>query len=100
MVHPYIRQSNNCREVLGNADTVAARVATLLDRLHGIVIGPGLGRDELMQESAWKIIIEARKRKLPIVIDAVCIYTVFTRAVGGAGRFANIWMIGRIISGA
>jgi len=44
----------------------------MLDRLHALVIGPGLGRDTMMQETAGKIIVEAKKRGMPIVVDAVC----------------------------
>jgi ATP-dependent NAD(P)H-hydrate dehydratase len=72
MVHPYMRQSQHRDAGASNSDQVTARVSGLLDRLHAIVVGPGLGRDELMQESAGKIISEAKKRGMPIVIDAVC----------------------------
>jgi ATP-dependent NAD(P)H-hydrate dehydratase len=72
MVHPYMRQSQHRDSGASNSDQVTARVSGLLDRLHAIVVGPGLGRDELMQESAGKIISEAKKRGMPIVIDAVC----------------------------
>jgi ATP-dependent NAD(P)H-hydrate dehydratase len=72
MVHPYLRQSHHVDADAHTADHVVARIASLLDRLHAIVIGPGLGRDSLMQESAGKVVEEAKKRKLPMVIDAVC----------------------------
>ncbi|KAF8251978.1 Ribokinase-like protein [Wilcoxina mikolae CBS 423.85] len=68
IVHPFMRQSN-CGEPT-TADQVAERMAGMLDRLHALVVGPGLGRDKLMQESARKIIVEAKKRRLPIVVDA------------------------------
>jgi ATP-dependent NAD(P)H-hydrate dehydratase len=42
----------------------------MLDRLHVVVLGPGLGRDSLMQETAAHIIKEVRKRKMPLVVDA------------------------------
>jgi len=42
----------------------------MLDRLHVVVLGPGLGRDSLMQETAAQIIMEVRKRKMPLVVDA------------------------------
>lgn len=66
MVHPYMRQG----EGTGDAAPVIARVAALLGRLHALVVGPGLGRDTLMQESARGVIVEARQRGLPVVIDA------------------------------
>jgi ATP-dependent NAD(P)H-hydrate dehydratase len=52
------------------ADNLVKEIAELLDRLHVVVLGPGLGRDPLMQETAAKIIAEVRKREMPIVVDA------------------------------
>ena len=49
------------------------RITPMLDRLHAIVIGPGLGRDIMMQETAGRVIAEARKRGMPVVVDAVCV---------------------------
>ena len=42
----------------------------MIDRLHTIVIGPGLGREEHMQEFARVVISAARERKKYIVVDA------------------------------
>jgi ATP-dependent NAD(P)H-hydrate dehydratase len=53
-----------------SASKLSGKVASLLDRLHVIVLGPGLGRDFLMQETAAKIIAEVRKREMPLVVDA------------------------------
>lgn len=52
------------------SDSVASNIFEMMKRLHVIVIGPGLGRDELMQATAKKVIAEARKRHIPLVIDA------------------------------
>jgi len=53
-----------------SASTISATITPLLDRLHAIVIGPGLGRDQLMQDTAALIISEVRKRSMPLVLDA------------------------------
>ena len=69
MVHPYMRQSKN----LGtneSIDSVSQQVIDMLDRLHVLVIGPGLGRDEAMQETCARVITEAKKRNIPFVLDA------------------------------
>jgi ATP-dependent NAD(P)H-hydrate dehydratase len=42
----------------------------MLPRLHVLVIGPGLGRDKLMQETCAKVIEAARERGMPFVLDA------------------------------
>jgi ATP-dependent NAD(P)H-hydrate dehydratase len=42
----------------------------MLPRLHVLVIGPGLGRDKLMQDICAQVIEEARKQKIPFVLDA------------------------------
>lgn len=65
MVHPYLRSGT------GSADEVVARVTGLLERLHAIVVGPGLGRDPLMQECARRILEEAKRKEMPVVVDAV-----------------------------
>ena len=52
------------------ADSIAAEIEKLLERLHAVVIGPGLGRDTLMQETAAKVIRIVREKKMPLVLDA------------------------------
>ena len=68
-MHPLMRQSTNASKDQ-SASKIAGEVASLLERLHVVVLGPGLGRDSLMQETAAKIISEVRKRKMPLVVDA------------------------------
>ena len=48
----------------------ATEMDCLLSRLHALVIGPGLGRDELLQRRARNLIEEAKKRSLPLILDA------------------------------
>jgi ATP-dependent NAD(P)H-hydrate dehydratase len=42
----------------------------MLPRLHVLVIGPGLGRDQLMQDTCAHVISAAREKKMPFVLDA------------------------------
>ena len=55
-------------------DTPADKIRELLDgiiqRLHTIVVGPGLGREDYMQGAAKTAIALARKHDQYIVIDA------------------------------
>jgi len=51
----------------------------MLARLHVIVIGPGLGRDKLMQDTCAQVIQEARKKGIPFVLDADGLYLAQTR---------------------
>jgi ATP-dependent NAD(P)H-hydrate dehydratase len=53
-----------------SATTIAKSVIDMLPRLHVLVIGPGLGRDSLMQETVAKVIEAAKKENMPIVLDA------------------------------
>ena len=71
MVHPYMRQSAHATKT-ETVEEVSKSVISLLDRLHVIVVGPGLGRDRLMQETCARLIKEARRRDMPFVLDAVC----------------------------
>lgn len=52
-------------------DEISSKIVDMLDRLHAIVIGPGLGRDPLMLQTAARVIEEAKKKRMPIVVDAV-----------------------------
>lgn len=51
-------------------DRIAANVIEMFGRLHALVIGPGLGRDPLMQETVARVIRAAREQGLPVVLDA------------------------------
>lgn len=78
MVHPYMRQEKN----LGKdetIDSVSEQVIGMLDRLHVIVIGPGLGRDPAMQETCARVITEAKKKNISFVLDADGLYLAQTR---------------------
>lgn len=75
MVHPLMRQSpspqsSNESSSSEPADKIASRIIEMLPRLHVVVIGPGLGRDPLMQDTVAKVIEAARKQGLPLVLDA------------------------------
>ncbi|KAF3909142.1 hypothetical protein ABW21_db0207838 [Orbilia brochopaga] len=71
MVHPYMRQSNHLtKDDSEDEDSIVKRVEALLDRLHVIVVGPGLGRDELMQKAAGRVMKAAREKGMGIVVDA------------------------------
>lgn len=48
----------------------------ILDRMHALVIGPGLGRDGYMQDAARYAIRSARKRDLHLVLDADALWLV------------------------
>lgn len=78
MVHPYMRQSKNLAQS-ESLDSVSEEVVGMLARLHVVVIGPGLGRDKLMQDTCARVIEEARKQNIPFVLDADGLYLAQTR---------------------
>lgn len=47
-----------------------SEIQCLLTRLHALVIGPGLGREPLLQQRAKILIEEAKLRSLALVLDA------------------------------
>lgn len=64
MVHPYLHQGRQ-----GEMD----KIRSLISRMHVIVVGPGLGRDESMLRSVKEIIryiLEEHQGLIPIVVDA------------------------------
>lgn len=78
MVHPYMRQEKNLAKN-ETIDSISQTVVDMLDRLHVIVIGPGLGRDPAMQETCARVITEAKKRNISFVLDADGLYLAQTR---------------------
>lgn len=53
-------------------DSIVKRVTDTFGRLHVLVVGPGLSRDDAMQNSAREIMLKAREQNMAIVVDAVC----------------------------
>ncbi|KAK5127014.1 hypothetical protein LTR85_008373 [Meristemomyces frigidus] len=78
MVHPYMRQQKNLAQD-ESIDSISEQVIGMLDRLHVIVIGPGLGRDPAMQETCARVITEAKKKNISFVLDADGLFLAQTR---------------------
>ncbi|KAG5916352.1 hypothetical protein E4U61_003687 [Claviceps capensis] len=71
MVHPLMRQTPSGDEAKApSPDDVSAPIIEMLPRLHVLVIGPGLGRDPLMQDTVSRVIQAAREKKILMVLDA------------------------------
>lgn len=64
-----MRQSKHMTET-ESIESVSEQVIGMLSRLHVIIIGPGLGRDPAMQETCARVIMEARKKNIPFILDA------------------------------
>lgn len=61
MVHPYLSETT---------PDLSSKVEPLLNRVHVVLIGPGLGRDPLVFSQIRQILELTKSRKLPLVIDA------------------------------
>ncbi|XP_026150408.1 ATP-dependent (S)-NAD(P)H-hydrate dehydratase isoform X2 [Mastacembelus armatus] len=59
IVHPVLDSPNAVEEI-----------EKWLPRLHGLVVGPGLGREDLLLKTAKEVIEKSKARDIPIVIDA------------------------------
>ncbi|XP_058479142.1 ATP-dependent (S)-NAD(P)H-hydrate dehydratase isoform X2 [Solea solea] len=59
IVHPVLDSPNAVEEI-----------EKWLPRLHGLVVGPGLGREDLLLKTAKEVIEKSKTRDIPIVIDA------------------------------
>ncbi|CAK7217277.1 hypothetical protein SEUCBS140593_003155 [Sporothrix eucalyptigena] len=77
MVHPLMREGKP--DAGDDAKSISQRVIELLPRLHVLVIGPGLGRDPLMQQTVGDIVEAARKVNMPVVLDADALLVVQNR---------------------
>ncbi|KAF5362472.1 hypothetical protein D9756_002306 [Leucocoprinus leucothites] len=69
IVHPILRED-------APHDSVKSELESLFSRLHVLVIGPGLGREDYMQSYARTAVSIARNRGMFIVIDADGLYMV------------------------
>ncbi|CDK30053.1 unnamed protein product [Kuraishia capsulata CBS 1993] len=74
MVHPYLKDSSKLPEGAERAKFidihVLPKVRALLQRIHVVVVGPGLGRDPAMLETLRLIVRELREREIPVIMDA------------------------------
>uniref|UniRef100_A0A4W5L2J0 ATP-dependent (S)-NAD(P)H-hydrate dehydratase n=1 Tax=Hucho hucho TaxID=62062 RepID=A0A4W5L2J0_9TELE len=59
IVHPVLDSPNAVEEI-----------EKWLPRLHCLVVGPGLGRDEMLLKNTKEVIEKSKARDIPIVIDA------------------------------
>ncbi|XP_070831483.1 ATP-dependent (S)-NAD(P)H-hydrate dehydratase isoform X1 [Chaetodon trifascialis] len=59
IVHPVLDSPNAVEEI-----------EKWLPRLHSLVVGPGLGREDLLLKTAKEVIEKSKARDIPIVIDA------------------------------
>mmetsp|Transcript_39800 Transcript_39800/g.96066 ORF Transcript_39800/g.96066 Transcript_39800/m.96066 type:complete len:263 (+) Transcript_39800:1-789(+) len=62
------------KDAEGPLEKMVKEVTLLMDRMHCLVIGPGLGRCPIVFQATAKIIQEAQARKLPIVLDADALF--------------------------
>jgi len=66
MVFPYLSVGNNEKDSK-NFD----RICEILDRLHTLVIGPGLGKNPETMDLTENIITKAKELNINLVFDAV-----------------------------
>lgn len=71
MVHPFLPSSETVKDPNSiDASALAGPIVSMLSRLHCLVIGPGLGRDDVTQKVVAEVMREARSRSIPFVLDA------------------------------
>lgn len=58
------------------ASDLASPIIAMLGNLHAVVIGPGLGRDKLMQSTVAAVIKAAREKSVPLVLDADALWLI------------------------
>ncbi|CAM6085805.1 unnamed protein product [Calypogeia fissa] len=84
IVHPVLRESHDIdagKNILPEplVEKVVTEVAKWIPRFDCLVIGPGLGRDELLQHSVALIMNIARENNIPMVIDGDGLFLVTNR---------------------
>ncbi|KAJ2005650.1 hypothetical protein GGI02_003002 [Coemansia sp. RSA 2322] len=70
IVNPYLRSTSN-KETDGlAAASPDEKIAPLLDKLHAVSVGSGMGNDLEIRNTVHRIIKATRERELPLVLDA------------------------------
>ncbi|XP_053208671.1 ATP-dependent (S)-NAD(P)H-hydrate dehydratase-like [Panonychus citri] len=59
--------------ILDSANCIAT-ISQYMSRLHALIIGPGLGRDDSIAETILSLIGKARECDLPLLLDADSLY--------------------------
>ncbi|KAK1749325.1 H-hydrate dehydratase [Echria macrotheca] len=100
-LNPYATEASSSHPQASDPDRIAARIIAMLDRLHVLVVGPGLGRDPLMQDTCARVIRAARDRGIPMVLDADALLLVIkdpdlVRGYGQAILTPNVVEFGRL----
>lgn len=62
---------------VANESEFDKEMSCLLDRLHALVVGPGLGREDISLARAKKLITQAKLRSMPIILDADSLLLVY-----------------------
>lgn len=101
MVHPLMRQSPHNHHEDPDPESIAAPITALLPRLHVLVAGPGLGRDPLMHATLSRVLRAARRKAIPLVLDADALLLVqkdpeLVRGYPGAVLTPNVVEFGRL----
>jgi len=68
MVTPFYSDSDDGGVCQGSVDI--SPIVAGIPRLHSVVLGPGLGRSEIVFTALGEVIREVRARNLPLVVDA------------------------------
>ncbi|EIN03827.1 YjeF domain-containing protein [Punctularia strigosozonata HHB-11173 SS5] len=69
IVHPILKEESS-------VDTVRSQLESILSRLHVLVLGPGLGREDYMQKFAKVALEVAKSQALYTVLDADGLYLI------------------------
>lgn len=116
MVHPLMRQTSSPSQLASapipthstlskdpesDPEHISVKVIDMLPRLHVLVVGPGLGRDPLMQATVARVIRAARDRNIPMVLDADALLVVqkdpgLVMGYAGAVLTPNVVEFGRL----
>lgn len=82
MVHPYLRDTLS---ISNGHPLEMPKIEALIDRMHVVVLGPGLGRDKIILETALSIleyILTRHCGSIPVIIDADGLVLISTSPYG------------------
>ncbi|KAJ3104043.1 hypothetical protein HDU97_009590 [Phlyctochytrium planicorne] len=75
IVHPYLTAKESSFST-SECEAIVSKCLSVIDRVHVVVLGPGLSRDPMMQHTAGLLIEAFKKVNKPLILDADGLYAV------------------------
>nr|WCZ58721.1 ATP-dependent (S)-NAD(P)H-hydrate dehydratase [Seculamonas ecuadoriensis] len=92
IVHPCLPDSEQEPWISWSAERGIAHFESQLARLSALVVGPGLGRDDVTMACVQQLVAKARAAGMPVVLDGDALFMV-SRDIAGTLAGVDEWVV-------